>query len=167
MTLSVEALAARYDDPYRKSERVTIDPARFEKAVSRGDDGGWGVGALVVSDGCGLFVREGDVWLLPGGRLEAGESPEAGARRETREETGVEIEITGLGAIAEQTFVRDGSDRSYDFRFATFVAEPTDGLTEVPSDDGDGSIDDVAWRSAVPERTFDRPLVSRLFETYV
>ena len=80
-----DELARRYDDPYRKSERFEIDPERFERGVQRDDDGAWGVGALVVHDGRGLFVREGDTWLLPGGRLESDESPEAGARREVRE----------------------------------------------------------------------------------
>ena len=35
-------------------------------------------------------------WDLPGGFLEAGEAPEAGAHREVLEETGLEIELTEL-----------------------------------------------------------------------
>jgi 8-oxo-dGTP diphosphatase len=30
-------------------------------------------------------------WCLPGGKLDEGESPEAGARRELRQETGIEV----------------------------------------------------------------------------
>lgn len=167
MTLSPAELAKRYDDHFHKSDRFEIDPGRFRRGIERGDDGAWGVGALVVHDGDVLFVRESEMWLLPGGRLEAGESAEAGARREVREETGIEIEIVDLGAIAEQTFVRRGSNDSYEFRFATFVAEPVEaevGLTAVPEDD---AIDAVAWRSEVPENTFDRDLVRRLVETYI
>lgn len=167
MPPSTEALLARYDDAYRKSERIEIGSARFEKGVSRGDDGAWGVGALVVQDGRGLLVREGDTWLLPGGRLEADEAPEAGARREVREETGLEVEITGLGAVAEQTFVRRGSSDSYEFTFVTFVATPAAPDARAPTTPPDPSIDEVAWLSEVPENTFDRGLVDRLFDAYV
>ncbi len=34
-----------------------------------------------------------DEWLLPGGTLEAGESPRAGAIRETKEEIGLDIQM--------------------------------------------------------------------------
>lgn len=168
MAPSPSELTARYDGYlYRKAERFEVDPDRFRRGVERGDDGGWGVGALVVHDGRALFVREADTWLLPGGRLEAGESPESGARREVREETGIEIEIVGLGAIAEQRFVRRGSDESYEFRFATFVAEPLDPDPTVPKTPDDDAIDAVAWRSSAPENTFDRDLVCGLIDAYI
>jgi len=155
-----------YDDYYRKRERVELDPERFEKGLERGDDGAWGVGALVVDGDRGLFVREDDTWLLPGGRLEDGETPEAGARREVREETGIDVEITDLGAVAEQTFVHRDTGETYEFRFATFVGRPVAPAPERPRSD-DHAIDEAAWRRAVPERTFDRDLVARLFEAYI
>lgn len=50
-----------------------------------------GVGVLVVQDGrflCGTRVKEGSIGG-PGGHIEAGESPEAAAIRETQEEFGI------------------------------------------------------------------------------
>jgi ADP-ribose pyrophosphatase YjhB (NUDIX family) len=167
MSLSADELAARYDDPYRKADRFELEPDRFDRGLARGDAGAWGVGALVVHDGRGLFVREGDTWLLPGGRLEADESHAAGARREVAEETGLEIEIDGLAAIAEQTFVRRGSSESYEFRFATFVAEPIDATPELPHDPDDDAIEEVRWHASVPAKTFDRDLVERLVDAHV
>lgn len=159
---TVESLKNRYDDPYVKSERISISPERFERGVKRNDDGAWGVGALVVDDGRVLFVRENDMWLLPGGRLETDETPETGAIREVREETAVDIEVTGLGAIAEQTFVRGKSDEQYEFTFVTFLARPT-ADTPIP-EAADDPIDEAVWRDSVPERTFDRDLVVRLID---
>jgi ADP-ribose pyrophosphatase YjhB (NUDIX family) len=40
-----------------------------------------------------LLVLERERWSYPGGRLETGETPEAAAVREVREEVGVEVEL--------------------------------------------------------------------------
>lgn len=53
--------------------------------------------AVIVRDGRVLLVRraveEGDLrWQFPAGKLEAGESPEQAAVRETEEETGLIVE---------------------------------------------------------------------------
>jgi len=167
MTPPIDDPLAEYDGYYRKSDRFQIEPDRFEKALDRGDDGAWGVGALVVDGGRGLFVREGDIWLLPGGRLEEGERLAVGARREVREETGIEVEITELGAVAEQTFVHRETGASYEFRFATFIARPVGSAVNAPDDPDDPAIDEVEWFETIPETTFDRDLIVRLFEAHV
>ena len=60
-----------------------------------------GVGVVVLHEGKLLLVRrtmnpEQGKWSLPAGFLDAGEEPAVTARRETREETGLDIAITGL-----------------------------------------------------------------------
>lgn len=55
-----------------------------------------GVGALVIHEDQVLLVRRGvapseGLWAVPGGSLELGETLQAGAERETLEETGVEV----------------------------------------------------------------------------
>lgn len=60
-----------------------------------------GVGAVVLRGADVLLIRRGKPprlgeWSLPGGAQELGETVHHTARREVREETGVEIEIVGL-----------------------------------------------------------------------
>ena len=57
------------------------------------------VGAVVFKDGCILLVRRGqppaeDLWAIPGGSVEIGESLREAAEREILEETGVQIRAT-------------------------------------------------------------------------
>lgn len=59
------------------------------------------VAAVRDSAGRLLLTRRCDngLWVMPGGRLELGETIAAAAVREVREETGIEIEVTGFAGI--------------------------------------------------------------------
>lgn len=65
-----------------------------------------GVGAVIFRDDHVLLIRRGKApfkgqWSIPGGGLEFGEKLEEGVRREVREETAVEVEITALIGVFE------------------------------------------------------------------
>lgn len=153
-----DELSARHEDIVRHGETFELDAAAFARARDRADR--WGVGALVCHDESVLLVQQDGRWYLPGGVREPGEALAAAARREAREETGVDIEITGLAAVSEQTF-RHGAE-TFDFHFATFEANPLRTATsEDPGLDGEG-IDAASWHDTLPEDTFDRGLVRRL-----
>ena len=56
---------------------------------------------VVNDDGAILLIRrsDNDNWALPGGGMDLGESLPATGVRETAEETGIDVEITGLVGI--------------------------------------------------------------------
>jgi 8-oxo-dGTP diphosphatase len=76
-----------------------------------------GVGALIHNGGDGKillikrrFEPNKGRWALPGGLLETGESLAEAARREVREELGVEVEIEELFQVSEE-MIKDGEGR--------------------------------------------------------
>lgn len=74
-------------------------------------------------------------WGLPAGFMEYGESPEATAVRETLEETGLSIELTGL-----QNAYRAGADTGVPVLLLVYRARLVGGIV-TPGDDAD----DAGW----------------------
>jgi ADP-ribose pyrophosphatase YjhB (NUDIX family) len=73
------------------------------------------VGTIVVKNGRVLLARRGKepsygLWSLPGGAVDLGEGLKLAAQRETREECGIEVEITDVLEVVER-MVRDADGR--------------------------------------------------------
>ncbi|MGA2663918.1 MAG: NUDIX domain-containing protein [Nitrososphaerales archaeon] len=74
-----------------------------------------GVGGFIHRDGRVLLIRRRfepnrGRWAPPGGLLEIGEDPQEAARREVREELGLEVEVEGLLQVANEV-IRDERGR--------------------------------------------------------
>lgn len=97
---ALDRLREEYEVPEVVEKTWEHPPEAYEKVRQRFEAGTLGGGGSWITDDAGrvLLVRhEGETaWSDPGGKQEPGESIEAAARRETREETGVEAEITGV-----------------------------------------------------------------------
>jgi 8-oxo-dGTP diphosphatase len=107
-----------------------------------------GVGAVIVRDGKALIVRRAHEprkgeWSLPGGHLDLGESLEDAARREVKEETGLDVT---LGPVID-TFDRVHRDAEgrvrYHFVIIDYVCWPDGGEAVAGSD-----AEAVAWVGA-------------------
>ncbi len=87
-----------------------------------------GVGIVVFKAERVLLVRRGKApragsWSLPGGRQRLGETVRATARREVREETGCEVEVTALLDVLDSITRDDGGAIAYHYTLVDFLAE--------------------------------------------
>ena len=102
----------------------------------------WYFALVIVRDGPRFLVvherKHGQRWYLPAGRVEPGETLSQAARRETLEESGIDVELEGVVRI-EHTPIADGTARVR----VVFVARPIDSRPpkSVPDDESLGA----AW----------------------
>src|SRR3972149_5676141 len=104
-----------------------------------------GVGVVVKKDDAVLLIQRGRAprlgeWTVPGGAVELGESLRAAARREIREECGIEIE---LGEILDafEWLLRDDSGKiQYHYIIIDFAGRYAAGDLR-PGDD----VMDARW----------------------
>ncbi|MEV6343552.1 NUDIX domain-containing protein [Actinoplanes sp. NPDC051851] len=109
-----------------------------------------------------IHRTDNDNWALPGGAQDLGESlPQCGAR-ETLEETGVDVEITGLVGIytdPRHVVLYTSNDEARQEFSVVFTARPVGG-EPTPSDESR----EVRWvaPSEVGELTMDRSMRMRI-----
>lgn len=120
-----------------------------------------GVGVIVLRGGRVLLGRRlgshgAGTWQFPGGHLEAFERVEDCARREVREETGLEIGPVRRGPYTEDVFAAEG--KHYVTLFA--VAEAAEGTPEVREPERAAEWGWFSW-DALPEPLFT-PVVNLL-----
>ena len=105
-----------------------------------------GIGVVVWRDGKVLLIRRGKQprkgqWSLPGGAQKTGETVRQAARREVREETGLEVEVAELVDVVD-SLERDADGRvRYHYTLVDFSARASAGEAVAG-----GDAAEVAWR---------------------
>ncbi|MFC4908410.1 NUDIX hydrolase [Actinomadura gamaensis] len=123
------------------------------------------VNVVVTNDnGEILMIRRTDNenWALPGGAIDLGESIAEAAVRETKEETGIDCEITGLVGLYSDPkhLIHYTSNDEVRQEFSVLLTARPTGGTPQPSDESR----EVAWvpTDKATTRTMDRSMRLRI-----
>jgi 8-oxo-dGTP pyrophosphatase MutT (NUDIX family) len=133
-----------------------VDAAEYRRFVAKGPEP-MGAAALIWNERREILLvreepRSGRPGRLatPGGMAEAGETPEACVRRETREEAGVDVWVTALTKVIVCLVANE--DRLLPFTFFQFEGESSGGKPRK----GPG-VAMAAWFDRLPEDLHFRP----------
>jgi ADP-ribose pyrophosphatase YjhB (NUDIX family) len=104
-----------------------------------------GVGAVIISQGKLLLEKRGNEpakgkWSIPGGVVELGESLQSAVVRETKEETGLDVEVIELVDVVDQVDLDEAGKVKYHFVIVDFYVKVKGGVAQADSD-----ADQLEW----------------------
>ena len=109
------------------------------------------VGAIIINPQQEIFLFQShkwnDLWAIPGGHIELGESADSAVRREVKEETGLEVSETQFLCYQECLYDPAFYQQKH-FVFLDFVCQ-TPGGDVVLNDEAE------AWAWVMPEKLSD------------
>lgn len=153
----LDGLRDRFGEFPVDRERVPNDPDRFRAGLEmaadgwRGDAGAW----ITDPERRALFIRHEaapGAWGIPGGGHEPGESHRETARREVREETGLEVSLTGVWRARRRTFFDvEAPARDLEMLTVWFEGTATGGDLQTADDE----VLDVEWFEVPPASVVD------------
>mgnify|MGYP006283217271 CR=1 FL=1 len=155
-------LTDRHDGFVEFTRHRRVPRQRFRRVAEDARDHGAPFGAHTLTyrpSGELLLVRhEGvDMWVLPGGELDAGESFREAALRELGEESGVAATVDGLGMLGRVEFYCEDNNTWGVLPVFEASAETTD----IDVQDPDEEISEAQWFEDLPAETRDRDEILR------
>jgi len=98
-----------------------------------------GVGAVIVQDGKVVLIKRryeplAGQWSLPGGRLELGETLEAGVAREMVEETGLAIDVGPVIEVFDRILLDQERRVRFHYVLIDYLCRPLGGTLQAGSD---------------------------------
>jgi len=104
-----------------------------------------GVGAAIIRNSSVLLVRRKEepakgLWSIPGGLVGLGETADEAARREAKEETGIDIQIEKLLDVVDNIVRDDQGKIRFHYVLAIFLARPLTAQVKPNSD-----VSDARW----------------------
>lgn len=153
-------LRSAHEDVTEFNKTRWVSRRRFQTIAQRVSENGLPYGAhAVVTDeqGALLLVRHRDVdmWVLPGGEVDDDEPFEVAARRELREEAGIDATLHGLALLGRVEFHSDG--HSTWGVLPIYEARPAS--TSLTVEDPDDEIVEARWFETLPEDARDRSVL--------
>jgi 8-oxo-dGTP diphosphatase len=101
-----------------------------------------GVGAIILHEGKIMLEKRGNEpargqWTIPGGVVEVGENLADAVRRETKEETGLEVESSSLIDVVDQVHLDRKGKIEYHYVIIDYVVKVKPGEPKAGSDASD------------------------------
>ncbi|PSP54470.1 NUDIX hydrolase [Halobacteriales archaeon QS_1_67_19] len=151
-------LTDAHEDLLEQTHSRRVSRSRFRTLAERIRETGapYGAHSIVYRPSGELLLvwHDGvEMWVVPGGEPDAGESFRAAAERELAEEAGIEATYDGLAMIV-RVEVRSGDHSTWGV-LPLFEARSVGDETPT-ADDPDGEVTAAAWFAELPENTRDR-----------
>jgi ADP-ribose pyrophosphatase YjhB (NUDIX family) len=98
-----------------------------------------GVGAVIISDGKIALIKRGNEpskgkWTIPGGLVEVGETLEQAVIRETKEETGLDVENPRLIDVVSNVDLDENDIVKYHYVIIEYFVHVKNGTAQALSD---------------------------------
>jgi len=105
-----------------------------------------GVGVLLIRGNHLLLIKrkynpDAGYWSIPGGHLDLGERVEKAAVRETYEETGFKVKVSGLAGIIDKIMYDDKGKIEYHYVLINYFVEQIEGDPNQPPKAADDALD--------------------------
>ncbi len=129
-------------------------------------------GVVCIRGGEVLLIKRGNPprqgqWSLPGGRIEWGETTEAAALRELKEETGVEAELLGLIDVVDGVMTsRETGEITRHYIMIDYAARWTAGEVVAGDDAADARFFTLAEAMTVVEWEETRRVIQEGFDRF-